>query len=142
MKLCQLSEAQYPIGKPGMRHVNKVSKIYDRHATNGRYATDRGNRPSDGQIWDEGRPVINIKGATERYTRSGQGFVSLDFIFRDTAEDIARSWVKEFVSNYKIPYTNLESYPPRGQEWLADDDEIGNRPTYTRVVLKFEEHPQ
>ena len=137
MKLNRLSEAKINVGKPDMLHVLHVGNLYDKYATNGRYATEIGNRPSDQEIWDRGDPVINKK----RQSLEGRWGTSLDFVFRNTSEKEANQWVKNFVSMYKIPYTSMNSRPPRGQEWLADDDEIGNRPSYTRVTVAFEEHP-
>lgn len=137
MKLNQLSEAQLNVGKPDMLHVLKVGQLYDKYATNGQHATYIGNRPSDQEIWDRGDPVINKK----RSSLEGRWGTSLDFIFRNTSEKEANQWVKNFVSMYKLPYTSMTSRPPRGQEWLLYDDEIGNRPTFTRVVIAFEEHP-
>jgi len=136
MKLNRLSEAQVNVGKPDMSHVLHVSNLYDKYATNGRYATEIGNRPSDDEIWDRGDPVINKK----RSALGDRWFVNLIFVFRNKPEKEALRWVKDFVSMYKIPYTSIKSFAPRGLgEWLDDEDEANK--TYTRVVIAFEEHP-
>ena len=133
MRLNNLSEARYNVGKPDMRHVFQVAKAYDMHATNGSAATKAGNRQSDYELWDSGKPSINTFGTL------GEGLTGLKFIFQNKSEEDSLYWVKDYISTVRLPYTSIESFPPTQAPFAVDDEE--EIPTYTRVDVRYQEHP-
>jgi len=134
----KLAEAKYQVQKPDMRHVYEVSKMYSKFASNGWDATMAGVRPSDYELWNSGRPVINIFGTMS------DGFTGLKFIFQSKSEDDARRWVRDFLTSYGLPHTSIETFPPYGVPGMqidADGHWGEPQPTYTRVDVRYQEDP-
>jgi len=91
-------------------------------------------RPSDYDLWRHGKPAISTEGTIS------DGEARLIFVFRDYTQADAEQWVRRYIRDNKVPYTsfNMTHGDVPLNDFYAPGEEM---PTYTRVVLKFEMHP-
>lgn len=92
------------------------------------------NRPSDYDLWDMGKPTMKASGTVS------EGVAVLTFTFRNSTEQEATSWVKQFIGAYKLPHTSVETKPSRNLRGLINYAPGEEVPTYIRVIIEFKQN--
>ncbi len=117
------------------KDVIKVFAIYNELWKN--YSGFPGpDRPSDSDFWDMRKPAMQSGGTI------GEGAATLTFTFRNSTEEAATKWVKEFIGAYKLPYTSVETRPSRDLRGLITYEPGEEVPTYVRVIIEFKENQE
>lgn len=70
----------------------------------------------------------------------GEGAAVITFKFRNTTEQEATKWVKEFIGAYKLPYTSVKTNPSRNLRGLINYEPGEEVPTYINVILRFDQN--
>ena len=125
--------ARYEYKNVSFKDVVKVFKIYNQLWK--KYSGFPGiDRHSDNDLWDMGKPTIQSGGTL------GEGAATLTFTFRNSTEQEATNWVKEFIGAYKLPHTSVETIPSRNLRGLINYEPGEEVPTYVRVIIEFKEN--
>lgn len=127
--------AQYASNKKkyDIRDVHQVARRYNQLWREYSNFPQEG-RPSDYDLWRHGKPAISTEGTIS------EGEARLVFVFRDYTLEEAERWVNKYVRDNKVPFTSKRAWygdVPLNDFYPPDVEP----PTYVRIVLKFEMHP-